>query len=145
MGYDNFALLSVDVDESNDQADEIIDLIINEMKKIGIGNNQDEILFGKVHRIGGIYNDWWYKLFDDYIYELYTRTKVKTFYVYLSEFDGDTLTKYTYTDGVKSGEKIIKSTTDDPDVNQDWNIHSLHVKNNITIFYNEDYDWDFNW
>ena len=134
MGYDHFALIALQED-----VEELIDKVIEVIKSI----KTDEILFGEVHHLSsGGFDEYWWKRFDDFIYQIYKKTGVEL-YLYVCEFDGETLTKYKYVKGMRKDKgKDITTRINDEDITLTWNIKSLIINLNITSLYNEDYVWD---
>lgn len=136
MGYDHFALISLQEDVS----EKLIDIIDTAIKSI----ETDEILFGNVHHLTSAgFNVYWWKRFDDFILKLYMKTNIN---LYLYVCDEETLSKYKYVKGLREekvdkGKDILLRINDD-DVNMSWNIRSLRITYNITSLYNEDYVWD---
>lgn len=124
----------------------IYDLIEQCLIELKEKHNKTEFgtVFGKVHHLSsGGFNEYWWDLFNETIKTLYEKTNIKTYYLYLCEYDGECLTKYKYVNGEKIEEIEVKINISDTDISCDWNINSLVIHRNITICYNKKYRYDY--
>ena len=149
MGYDHFALISVASEISTQQL-KLIQRTCEKLRK-----THEECLFGEVHHLtSGSFGDaspreasiipegdYWTDKFDDFMLKLYKETGIKKFDLYVCEFDGESLVKHQYVKGIKRNETDIEATINDDNITCYWNIESLVIKRNITIFYNQDYHY----
>lgn len=140
MGYDNFALLAFVTSEDNDKYYEIVE----ESCKYILSNHDDfKKLFGCVHHLNNMsFNNEWYKLFDDFMLKLYINTPVSDYYLYVCENDGESLIRYKYSNGIREDCEEIKINTNSIDVSCYYNINSLVIQNNFTIYTNDEYLFD---
>ncbi len=135
-GYDHFALIALTKTLEDDEL-EIIEDACQELRYI-----YDDVLFGKVHHLSSkTFGAYWWDLFNDFMMELYNKTKIEKVHLYFSEFDGETLERYTYIKGKKNNYKEITLTTNDKTIQCHWNIKTLKINHNITSFYNNDYEF----
>jgi len=146
MGYDHFVLLSVDSAVlENEKSIKKLELACEKTSK-EIRSEVNEPLFGNVFHLGSgeFSKEHWWPLFDKFVAKLYKRTKIHHFYLYVCEFDGESLQKHTYIDGKRNSYIDVKMTVNDPGMLCcSWNIESLQIKNNITIMCNDDYGFDW--
>ena len=138
MGYDHFALISVSSEPSIKKLNQIRKAC-GELREIN-----DECLFGEVHHLtSGSFGEYWIEQFDDFMLKLYEETNVKKFDLYVCEFDGESLVKYEYVKGIKKNNIPIEIIVNDYNVTCYWDMRSLVIKRNITIFYNKNYRYEY--
>jgi hypothetical protein len=148
MGYDHFALLAVK-SSLNEKEIENLEKICKEMKNQDFTNGDEETLFGKVHHLcsGSFSEDYWWKAFDQCLLEIHKKSGVESFYLYTCEFNGECLQRYEYVKGKRTTDiglgVEINNDINDNAVSSMWNISSLYVSNNITMFYNKKYPFEF--
>lgn len=144
MGYDYFALIGL-AEEPTDEEFESMEHALKELRKDHQGLIfGDEPLFGMVHHLSsGGFDDYWWKLFNESMERLYKKTNIETFYLYVCEYDGESLTKYEYVKGKKDKETEITMTLSDPNISYIWDIKNLSIGYNITIYYNGDYHYEY--
>src|ERR1044071_2586161 len=120
MGYNHFALISASSDLSSKQF-KLVQKVCEKLR-----DKHKECLFGEVHHLSsGSFGEDWMDQFDDFMLKLYEETSVKSFNLYICEFDGESLVKYQYTKGIKKKGKNIEVKINDDDIISRWMIESL--------------------
>jgi hypothetical protein len=140
MGYDNFALLSVEERDGYD-FDEFCEYMADIGKKYLYAGDP---IFGCIHHTSSIFCDSFYIECDKIINEIFKKYKDLTFNIYVSEFDGECLSKITYKyekDKIKKSLKVVVDGDDSCSVYP--NIDSLNVKNNLSEFFCKNYNFCF--
>lgn len=140
MGYDHFALLVVPENLYDNNRLELVEQICQQLR-----DQDDDMLFGEVHHLSaGGFNDYWWQRFDHFVEQFYLKSLIHKVYIYVCEFDGESLSRYEYIDGKRSDDVYdVKMNINDVSVKTYWNMKSLEIKGNITIFYNPDYDYEY--
>jgi len=143
MGYDHFALISLAEQPTDTQLKEIKKVCKKLRKKYSFDNRDP--LFGEVHHLtGGSFNDYTWELFDAFMLDLYKKTKIDKIYLWVCEFDGETMNKFLYEKGSNNSQYNVEIQFNDNDINTiSFDIESVSIKRNITIFYNDDYCHDY--
>ena len=143
MGYEHFALLAVPKELL---ADEILsDLLKSTCKEVihdmDLDFTSGNPLFGHLHCLSsGSFSVVWWNAFDHFIYNLYQKTQIETIFLYVCEFDGETLEKHTYRYGIKEGcYRVLTFTSNDSETLIVPAINSLRVFGNITHLCNPYY------
>lgn len=140
MGYDNFALLSVEERDGYD-FDEFCEYMENIGKKYSYAGDP---IFGCIHHTSSIFGDLFYVECDKIINEIFKKYKNLTFNIYVSEFGGEYLSKITYKYGRDKIKKSLKVIVDGDELCSVYpDINSLHIKNNLSEFFCKDYDFCF--
>src|SRR5579863_1843025 len=98
MGYDHFAIIAL-AEEPNEKKLKLIEKTCQVLRTNHV-TDTNEPLFGNVfHLSAGGFNAYWWSMFDEFMTKLYNKTKIGKMYLYVCEFDGESLHKYEYVDG----------------------------------------------
>lgn len=142
MGYDYFALLVVPENLYDDNRLDIVENICQELP-----DQDHNILFGEVHHLSSDgFTEYWWHSFDRFVKNFYLRTEITKVYIYVCEYDGKFLFRHEYINGIRTDHVYeAKMIITDPAVRSYWNINSLEIKGNITIWYNPNYNYEYDY
>lgn len=167
MGYDHFALLTIDTDcktHFGDKIEKFLKRIEKICKKYIDLDDDNKKLFGEVHHLSsGCFSNWWLDKFHHAIAYIYKKlveryaqddntadlefVKNLVFVCYQCTFDGEMFHKCLY----EYGKPIVNkdaSTITLPAIDNNVELvkitlDSINIRHNITCYYNDEYYGEF--
>ena len=142
MGFDHFAILATRYQLNNEQHQTLIN-VFREINERNIKeHHRENFLFGVIHHlITTAFPSCYWERFDHMILELYLKTGIENFYLYVCEYDGEHLYRYEYLKGKRSETRELLLSADK--IHQDFCLHidinKIYIENDITEDYNENY------